>query len=101
MKATAKQKAAIKKALKSLDKDRVLEGLGRAKNRTSGFSIINEALMVEGFNLEMTDRVSKGDEGNVVLRVEFNGEPVDNMGVSYSWHWKESIKQYEIIAYIS
>jgi hypothetical protein len=35
------------------------------------------------------------------LEVEFNDEPVENMGVSYSWHWKEGIKQYEIIAYIS
>lgn len=101
MKATAKQKAAIKKVLKSLDKDRVLEGLGQAPNRTSGFPLISEALQSEGFNLRMTDRVSKGDDGNVVLETEFNGEPVENMGVSYSWHWKESVKGYEIIAYIS
>jgi hypothetical protein len=101
MKATAKQKAAIKKALKSLDKDRVLEGLGRAPNRTSGFPLISEALQSEGFNLRLTDKASKGDEGNCILEVEFNDEPVENMAVSYSWHWKEGIKQYEIIAYIS
>jgi hypothetical protein len=101
MKATAKQKAAIRKALKSLDKDRVLEGLGRAPNRTSGFPLISEALQSQGFNLSLTDKVSKGDSGDVLLAVEFDDEFVENMAVSYSWYWKESIKQYEIIAYIS
>lgn len=99
MKATQAQKKLIKKSLATLDKGRLLEGLGRTNARSGGLRMIGQALEEHGFHLQMIGMPFSGDQGSKVLRVECGEEEVENMGVSYAWHWMGS--SYEIIAYIS
>lgn len=96
---TAAEKNKIKRELAKLDTGKLLQGLGRSQNRSGGFRLLQSALESQGFNLAMVSAPMNGDSGSITLRIERNGEEVENVGVGYSWHWMGN--GYEIVAYIS
>lgn len=100
MKMTAAEKKSIKTTLRTLDRHRLLEGLGRSATRSGGLSIIMEALAASGFDLALIHGAFNGDSGSRTLLIEKDGATVENAGVAYSWHLMGG-DTYEIVAYIS
>ena len=94
------EKNLIKATLRRGDKaNRLLEGIGRADCPEGGFPLIAESLALHGFSLS-EDRLPQVESGHKVLSISRRGVPVENAGISYSWHLMSSGK-YEIVAYLS
>lgn len=96
---TAAEKKSVNREIAKLDTGKLLQGLGRSQNRSGGFPLLQPALQSQGFNLAMVSAPMNGDSGTMTLRIERDGEEVENVGIGYSWHWMGN--GYEIVAYIS
>ena len=101
MKLTAAEKRAVQKALKSIDTQRLLDGLGRSSTRSGGFSLLQQALQTVGCDLAPVYGALNGDSGRIALTLERDGVAIENASVPYAWHLMEGSERYEITAYLA